>query len=100
MKKKFKCIGDVRGKGLFYAIEFVKNEKKDRLVKWTYKNYFKESLPMKNLFKFLWKNGLFCYGRYNMLYICPPLIVSKNELERGLNLIEKGISINIENKFF
>ena len=100
MKKKFKCIGDVRGKGLFYAIEFIKNKKRDRLIKWTYKNYFKESLPMKNLFKFLWKNGIYCYGRYNMLYICPPLIISKSELERGLNIIEKGIHINIENKFF
>jgi taurine--2-oxoglutarate transaminase len=100
MKKKFKCIGDVRGKGLFYAIEFIKNEKKDRLVEWTYKNYFKESLLMKNLFMFLWENGLFCYGRYNMLYICPPLVISKRELEKGLNIIEKGISINLENKLF
>ena len=100
MKEKFKCIGDVRGKGLFYAIEFVKNEKKDRIIDWTYKNYFKESKLMRDLFNFLWKNGLFCYGRYNMLYICPPLVISRSELERGLNVIEKGISINLENKLF
>ena len=100
MKKKFKCIGDVRGKGLFYAIEFIKNKNGDRLINWTYKNYFKESTHMKNLFKFLLDNGMFCYGRYNMIYICPPLIIKKSELERGLNLIERGIEKNIENKFF
>ena len=32
MKKKFKCIGDVRGKGLFYAIEFIKNKNGERLI--------------------------------------------------------------------
>ena len=55
---------------------------------------------MKNLFKYLSSKGLYCYGRYNMLYICPPLIISKKELNDSLNIIEKGIFINIEQKFF
>ncbi len=100
LTKKFKCIGDVRGKGLFYAIEFVKDKNQKRLINWTYKNYFKEVPEMKNLIDFLWKNGLFCYGRYNMLYICPPLIISKKDLMSGLDLIEKGIQENIEKKYF
>jgi taurine--2-oxoglutarate transaminase len=100
MKLKFQCIGDYRGKGLFYAIEFIKDKKGTRLIEWTYKNYFKEIPEMKNLFNYLWNNKLFCYGRYNMLYICPPLIVSKKDLIRGLNIIEEGILENIEKKYF
>ena len=100
MKTKFNCIGDIRGKGLFYAIEFVKDKKNRRLVNWTYKNYFKGSSDMKNLFNYLSTKGLFCYGRYNMLYICPPLIITKKQLNNSLNIIEKGILINIEQKFF
>ena len=100
LKKKFKCIGDVRGKGLFYAIEFVKNEKKERLINWSYKNFFKESADMKNLFSFLSNKGLFCYGRYNMLYICPPLIITKKQLNNALDIIEEGISSIIEKKYF
>ena len=100
LKRKFNCIGDIRGKGLFYAIEFVKDKNNKRLVNWTYKDYFKQSQEMKNLFKYLSSKGLYCYGRYNMLYICPPLIISKKELNDSLNIIEKGIFINIEQKFF
>ena len=33
-----------------------------------------------------------------MLYICPPLIISKKELNDYLNIIEKGI-LNIEQNF-
>ena len=100
LKKKFNCIGDYRGKGLFYAIELVKNKRKERLIKWTYKNYFKENEDIKNLLNFLWQKRLFCYSRYNILYICPPLIISKKELLKSLNIIEVGISENIEKKYF
>ena len=100
LQNKFDCIGDYRGKGLFYAIEFVKDKKGKRLISWTYKNYFKEAPEMKELFNYLWKKKLFCYGRYNMLYICPPLVVSKKDLIKGLNLIEEGILEIIEKKYF
>ena len=99
-QKKFNCVGDYRGKGLFYAIEFIKDKKGKRLINWTYNNYFKEVPEMKMLLNYLWKKKLFCYGRYNMLYICPPLVISKKNLIKGLNLIENGILENIEKKFF
>lgn len=100
MKLKFSCIGDFRGKGLFYAIEFVKNKRKKRLVEWSYINHFKKQKDIKNLLGFLWKKGLFCYSRYNMIYICPPLVISKKDLLKGLNIIEEGIYKIIEKKYF
>ena len=78
----------------------MKDKKGKRLISWTYKNYFKEAPEMKELFNYLWKKKLFCYGRYNMLYICPPLVVSKKDLIKGLNLIEEGILEIIEKKYF
>lgn len=100
LKKKYNCIGDYRGKGLFYAIEFVKNKKNQRLINWTYKNYFKDNQDIKKLLNYLWQKGLFCYSRYNMLYICPPLIIPRKELQKALSLIEFGISEIIEKKYF
>ena len=100
MKSKYNCIGDYRGKGLFYAIEFVKNKKKERLINWKYINFFKEQKDMKNLLDFLWKKKLYCYARFNTLYICPALIISKKELINALNIIEIGISTIIEKKYF
>ena len=100
IKLKYKCIGDYRGSGLFYAIEFVKNNKKQRLINWNYLNFFKEQKDIKNLLNFLWKQKIFCYSRYNMLYICPALIITKKELTNALKIIEEGISKIIEKKYF
>ena len=38
-------------------------------------------------------------GRYNITLYCPPLIITKKQLNNSLNIIEKGILINIEQKF-
>jgi taurine--2-oxoglutarate transaminase len=44
MKQKHPCIGDVRGLGLFAAIELVKDRKtREPIVPWTVENYEKKT---------------------------------------------------------
>lgn len=73
MKSRFACIGDVRSIGLFSAIEFVTDKDIPKLAA-----YFRSQ-------------QLYIYSRFNMVWICPPLIITEAELALGLDIIEKGI---------
>jgi taurine--2-oxoglutarate transaminase len=45
--------------------------------------------PLKN---FLIQNGVYVFGFKNILFIVPPLVITKEELDEGLNLIDEGLA--------
>ena len=98
LTKKHKSIGSYRGKGLFYAIEFVDpRDLNKRLVEWNNSNYYSGHPLMKNLIKLLKEKCLYTYSRFNVLFIAPPLCISKNELLAAIKIISESISESIEN---
>jgi len=36
---------------------------------------------------------LYAFSRFNMLWVCPPLIISEEELRTGLDIIEQGLAL-------
>ena len=97
LSKKHKSIGSFRGKGLFYAIEFVDSvDSNKRLVEWENSNYYKGHPAMIDLINNLKNKGLYTYSRYNVLFIAPPLCIDEDELLSGIKLISKEISESIE----
>jgi len=34
---------------------------------------------------------LYAFSRFNMLWVCPPLIISEKELSHGLDIIEEAL---------
>jgi taurine--2-oxoglutarate transaminase len=87
-------VGDVRGKGLFAAIELVKSkETREPLVTWTVKNYEEKNPVMSKLTAKLKENGLYAYTRWNVLFICPPLSITKDELDWGMAQIDEVLAI-------
>lgn len=79
-KQKHPSIGDVRYIGLFTAIEFVKNrESKEPL----------DPTPLKN---FLIQNGVYVFAFKNIMFIVPPLVITKEQLDEGLNLMDEGLA--------
>jgi taurine--2-oxoglutarate transaminase len=89
MKDKHPSVGDVRSIGLFGVIEFVKNrETKEPLVPW---NGSGES--MTKVAKFLSDQGLYMYIRWNYMFIVPPCIIKKEELDFAFAAIDKAIDI-------
>ena len=98
LSSKHKSIGSFRGKGLFYAIEFVDiHNPKKRLVEWDNSNYYKAHPLMKKLIQLLKSKGLYTYSRFNVLFIAPPLCITKNELLNALDMISESITDSIEN---
>lgn len=80
LKVKHQSIGDVRYIGLFSGIEFVKNREA------------KEPMDLTALKNFLISNGVYVFNFKNVLFVVPPLVITKEQLDEGLNLIDEGLA--------
>jgi taurine--2-oxoglutarate transaminase len=36
---------------------------------------------------------LYAFSRFNMLWVCPPLIIKEEGLREGLDIIEEGLAL-------
>ena len=87
MKRKYACVGDVRYKGLFSVLELVK----DKSSREPLAPFNGSSPEMAKLAAHLKSKHLYAFSRFNMLWVCPPLIISENELSHGLDIIEEAL---------
>ena len=87
MKRKYACVGDVRHKGLFSVIELVK----DKASREPLAPFNGSSPEMAKLAAHLKAKHLYAFSRFNMLWVCPPLIIKENELGQGLDIIEEAL---------
>lgn len=94
IKSKHPSVGDVRGKGLFAAIELVKDKQThEPLVKWTLQAYENKDPLMSKIIAHLKDDGLYTYTRWNVLFVCPPLSITREELSIGLDIIDRALNI-------
>lgn len=89
MKDQYDCVGDVRYKGLFSVIELVK----DKNTKEPLAPFNSTSAEMKQLAGYLKAQHLYAFSRFNMLWICPPLVITREELKQGLDIIEDALRL-------
>lgn len=83
LKASHPSVGDARYIGLFSALELVKDRKT------------KEASPsMGEIGKFLRENGLFTFIFGPVLFIVPPLCITKEQLDEGLAIIERALAIS------
>jgi taurine--2-oxoglutarate transaminase len=87
LREKHPSIGDIRGKGLFWGIEPVKNrESKEPFA--TRRNRFEPTLITKMASEALSK-GVYIMAVLNTMVISPPLIISQEEIDVGLEIIDQ-----------
>ncbi|MBX8630907.1 MAG: aminotransferase class III-fold pyridoxal phosphate-dependent enzyme [Thermoplasmata archaeon YP2-bin.285] len=82
MQERWDIIGDVRGRGLMIGVEFVKDRKT------------KEPLDLTQMQVKCFKKGLLTLtaGTYgNVMRIAPPLIISTEFIDRGLEIFESVV---------
>jgi len=92
LKEKHPSIGDFRNTGLLGCIELVKNRKtKEPITPWNAKP---EEMEVTNkMATKIRELGMFTFVRWNWIFIAPPLNVSKEEIDEGLQIISQAISI-------
>ncbi|HYW02129.1 MAG TPA: aminotransferase class III-fold pyridoxal phosphate-dependent enzyme, partial [Candidatus Acidoferrum sp.] len=83
--QRHNLIGDVRGQGLILGLELVKNTKtKEPAARETAKVCYRA-----------WENGLilgYVGQNSNVVEITPPLILSEEDAEQGLQILEATFS--------
>jgi 4-aminobutyrate aminotransferase/(S)-3-amino-2-methylpropionate transaminase len=83
MQERYRCIGDVRGRGLLLGLDLVRDRKsKERLPKEVTQALFQECV----------RRGLIamCYGP--VVRICPPLIISEETAMEGLAILDDALA--------
>ena len=84
MQERYRCIGDVRGRGLLLGLDLVRDRKsKERLPKEVTQALFQECV----------RRGLIamCYGP--VVRICPPLIISEETALEGLAILDDALAM-------
>lgn len=89
-KEKHPCVGDVRYIGLFSCVELVK----DKATKEPIVPYGKDPEGMMGKVIGLLKERKFMtYSHENMVFVCPPLIITKEQLQEELQKMDEVLTI-------
>jgi 4-aminobutyrate aminotransferase len=83
MKEKYEIVGDVRGMGLFVGVEIVKDKRTKA----------RGEEEAKSVMDYCFRHGLLVIiAGSNTLRLVPPLNISEDEMDEGLDILEEGIA--------
>jgi taurine--2-oxoglutarate transaminase len=85
---KHKVIGEVRGLGVFWAIELVK----DRETHEPLAPYGGSSPAMGELMAACKRAGMIPFMNFNRIHICPPCNVSEAEVRAGFAILDQALT--------
>jgi len=93
LQERHPSVGEVRGKGLFWGIELVRDrETREPFVPF---NASGEAFaPMASLMKAALERGLYLMTHWNVIMVCPPLTITREELDEGLGILDGVLSLS------
>jgi taurine---2-oxoglutarate transaminase len=92
LAERHPSIGDVRGKGLFFGLELVRNrETREPLVPFNAGG--EAAAPVNKLVKAALERGLYLFVHWNVIMIAPPLTITREELDEGLGVLDEVLAI-------
>jgi len=90
MARRHPSVGDVRGMGLFWAIELVRDRKtRDPLVPFNASGA--DAAPVAAVAAACKKAGVWPFTHFNRVHIAPPLVIAEEELVRGLDAVDNAL---------
>jgi len=92
LQEKHPSIGDVRGLGCFWGIELVKSrETREPLVPF---NAAGEAFaPVARVSKAALERGLYLMTHWNVIMVCPPLTITREEIDEGIGILDEALAI-------
>jgi taurine--2-oxoglutarate transaminase len=92
LQQRHPSVGDVRGLGCFWGVELVRNrETREPLVPF---NATGEAFaPVARLAKAAADRGLYLMTHWNVVMVCPPLTITRDELEEGVSILDEALAI-------
>jgi taurine--2-oxoglutarate transaminase len=92
LKANHPSVGDVRYIGLFSVIEVVKN-KTTKEPTASRNASGAELATMKAVGKYLREQGLFTFVNANLIFVVPPLCITKSQIDEGLAIIDRALNL-------
>jgi taurine---2-oxoglutarate transaminase len=93
IKGKHPAVGDVRGLGLFFAVELVKNRATKQPFNTMRDKVEGKPLVVDTIAAKMMAQGVSIQSWVSHFVIAPPLIVSKEELDLGVQAMDEHLSI-------
>ncbi len=84
LKEEYPVIGEVRGKGMFWAVELVEDRDTRQPLSDAKMGQLKASLIDKGLLSFIVNNRI---------HVVPPLVVRPDEIERGVAILAECLAL-------
>ena len=89
---KHPSVGEIRGAGLFWAIELVRDPaSREPLVPFNAGGA--DAAPMAAVAAACKQAGLWPFIHFNRMHVAPPLVITEDELVRGLDIIDEALTI-------
>ena len=93
LKSKHSSVGDVRGLGLFWAVDLVKNQKTKTPFNTMSEKVAGKQLVVDKVAARMMGNGVFIQAWMSHFVIAPPLIISKEEIDTGVAALDEALKI-------
>jgi taurine---2-oxoglutarate transaminase len=91
LRERHSTIGDVRGLGLFWGIELVKDrETREPLVPFNATGA--AFAPVARIGAAALQRGLYLMTHWNMILVVPPLTITREELDEGLAVLDEALA--------
>ncbi len=88
IKSRHASVGDVRYIGLFSTLELVQNRESKEVMPASVMGEIGKALRENGLFTFIMANNI-----GSMVFVVPPLCITKEQLDEGLAIVEKALEI-------
>jgi taurine--2-oxoglutarate transaminase len=93
VQAKHPCVGDVRGKGLFWAVDIVKNRETKEPFNTYVDKVSGKPLLVDQIAAKMMAEGVVMQAWVSHFVIAPPLIVSKEEIDRGIDALDRWLHL-------
>jgi taurine---2-oxoglutarate transaminase len=92
LQDRHPSVGEVRGLGCFWGVELVKSRStREPLVPF---NATGEAFaPVARLAKAALDRGLYLMTHWNVIMVCPPLTITRDEIEEGIAILDEVLAI-------
>ena len=92
LKDKHPSVGDVRGLGVFWAIELVRDRAtREPLVPFNAAGA--DNKPMVDVITACKAQNLWPFTHFNRMHVVPPLVITDQEMRDGLAIIDEALNV-------
>ncbi|MEZ4298492.1 MAG: aspartate aminotransferase family protein [Polyangiaceae bacterium] len=93
LAEKHPCVGDVRGMGLFWALDLVKDRTTKEPFNVPLDKFQKRPTVVDAVVGEMGKRGVSVMGWVSHLVIAPPLIITEEQIDEGVKALDEALAV-------